>query len=202
MNNRVPKVLLAVADGVEEIETVTVLDVLRRAGAEVVVATVAATSVTVGDKNLQIATTHGLKLIADKNIRDCVDEDFALIVLPGGMPGAENLRNSKELVAMLQRQKKAGRWFAAICAAPVTVLHHHGLLDGGVKATCYPSMVKKLGLTSKETLAIVQQEVVVDVEHHCVTSQGPGTAMAFALKLVELLFDQAKAQQLAGLMLV
>lgn len=181
----VKKVLVAVANGVEDIEAISVVDVLRRAGAEVVIASV---------QKLQITTAHGIKLIADKLVSDCMADDFDLIVVPGGLPGAEYLRDSKELITLLKKQKTAGKWFAAICASPVMVLQHHGLLDG-VKATCYPALLMQL-----KTKDAALQKVVVD--GNCVTSQGPGTAMLFAVKLVELLFGKEKADALARSLLI
>lgn len=182
------KVLVAVADGVEEVEAISIIDVLRRIGADVVVASVG---------NLQITTSNGVKLVADQKIATCLADTFDLIALPGGMPGAEHLRDSRDLTKLLQRQKQDGKWYAAICASPAVVLHAHGLLDG-VKATCYPSMLNDLGDRAIENAA--QHKVVVD--KNCITSQGPGTALLFAIKLAEVLFGHAKARQLAGWMLV
>ncbi len=179
-------VLVPIAPGIEELEAVTIIDTLRRAGAEVVVASVA---------ELQVIASRGVKIIADKRISDCARLTFDLIVLPGGMPGAEHLRDSAELAAMLKAQQKAGRYFAAICASPAVVLQSHGLLEGR-QATCYPSLAEKLSGSSKASLA---SRVVVD--KNCVTSQGPGTALEFALKLIELLYSPAKAKEVAGPML-
>ena len=178
MNKMGKKVLIPIADGVEDIETVATADLLRRSGAEVVIAAV---------NKLLVTTAHGIKITADKLLSECVSEQFDLIALPGGMPGAEHLRDCPQLITMLKMQQQFGRWYAAICASPVVVLQHHGLLVGK-RATCYPSMQKQL-----ENLD--QARVVVD--GNCITSQGPGTAIEFALKLVELLFDKHKAEVLA-----
>jgi 4-methyl-5(b-hydroxyethyl)-thiazole monophosphate biosynthesis len=161
------KVLVALADGCEEMEAVCVIDVLRRAG----------------------AASRGVRLVADRLVSACADETFDLIVLPGGLPGAEHLRDSAELVAMLKRQQQQGRLYAAICASPAVVLQHHGLLAGR-RATCYPGFDSQL-----ENPAPPDERVVVD--ENCVTSSGPGTALEFALKLVELLYEPAKAQEVA-----
>lgn len=176
------RVLVAIADGSEELEAVTVIDVLRRAGAEVTVASVA---------DEQITASRGVKLVADAVIGDCVGKTYDLIVLPGGMPGAENLRDSRELAEMLKVQAKSGRYYAAICASPAVALQPYGLLEGK-KATCYPSLASKLGQ---------RQEARVVVDGNCITSQGPGTALEFGLKLAELLFGREKAQQVAEAML-
>jgi protein deglycase len=180
-------VLVPIAPGIEEIEAVTIVDVLRRAGAEVVVASVA---------DLQVVASRGVKLTADKRIADCARQSFDLIALPGGMPGAEHLRDCDDLALLLHQQHKAGRLYAALCASPAVVLHYHGLLEGR-QATCHPAFAEKL---TGSTRASIESRVVVD--QNCVTSRGPGTAMEFALKLVELLFGSAKANEIAAPMLV
>jgi 4-methyl-5(b-hydroxyethyl)-thiazole monophosphate biosynthesis len=173
-------VLVPVADGTEEIEAVTIIDVLRRAGAEVTVASV-------GD--LQITASRGVKLVADTRIADCVDKTYDLVVLPGGIPGAEHLRDDEDLRHILLRQRSQGRLFGAICAAPAVVLETHGLLQGRA-ATCHPNFAQRLGDPSA-----AQSNVVFD--QGCITSRGPGTAMAFSLKLVELLFGKEKMEAVA-----
>jgi 4-methyl-5(b-hydroxyethyl)-thiazole monophosphate biosynthesis len=179
------KILVPIADGTEEIEAVCIIDVLRRAGASVTVASV---------DELQVTASRGVKLVADKRIADCVDQTFDLVVLPGGMPGAEHLRDSKELKAILSRQKQEGRLYGAICASPAVVLQHHGLLDQR-RATCHPQFVGQL-----ENSDLVASRVAVDGT--CVTSRGPGTAIEFALKLVELLYSADKAEEVAAPMVV
>ena len=113
-----------------------------------------------------------------------------MVVLPGGIPGAEHLRDNTVLRQILQRQQGAGRMVGAICAAPAVVLEHHGLLRNR-KATCHPGHAKNLRDTSSS-----HRRVVVD--GNCITSQGPGTAMAFALKLVELLFGRQQMEAIAA----
>jgi 4-methyl-5(b-hydroxyethyl)-thiazole monophosphate biosynthesis len=176
------KVLVAIADGTEELEAVTIIDVLRRAEADVTVASVG---------NKQITASRGVKLVADTVISDCVDSVYDLIILPGGMPGAEHLRDSKELTEMLKTQADSGRLYAAICASPAVVLKPHGLLENK-KATCYPSLLSDLDKSE-------QAKVVVD--GNLITSQGPATALEFALKLVEMLFDKQKSREVAKAML-
>jgi 4-methyl-5(b-hydroxyethyl)-thiazole monophosphate biosynthesis len=183
--NMSKKVLVPVADGTEELEAVAIIDCLRRAGADLKVASV---------QNLQITTSRKIKITADCLLKDCVNETFDLIALPGGLPGAEHLRDCKDLIEMLKKQKDAGRLYAAICAVPAIVLEHHGLL-AGKKATCYPSFADKL-----KDKFVAGQSVVVD--GNCITSQGPGTALEFALKLVEVLFGAEKSKELAKAMVV
>ena len=177
------KILVAIADGTEELEAVTIIDVLRRAKADVTVASV-------GEK--QVVASRGVRLVADVLIADCAEQVYDLIVLPGGMPGAEHLRDSKALTELLKAQAKSSRYYAAICASPAVVLNHHGLLDNR-KATCYPSMLSQIS-------DIGEGKVIVD--GNCITSQGPGTALEFALKLVEILFGKEKAKEVAKAMLV
>lgn len=178
-------VLVPIANGTEEIEAVCTIDVLRRAGAQVTVVSV---------NELQVTASRGVKLVADRLIADCVGQTFDLIALPGGMPGAEHLRDSEELIKMLKKQQEQGRLYAAICASPAVVFQHHGLLIGK-KATCHPAFVEKL-----ENQEALENRVVVDGT--CVTSRGPGTAIEFALKLVELLFGEERSRKVAGPMLV
>ncbi len=178
------KVLVPIADGSEEIEAVCIIDTLRRAGAEVTVASV--------DK-LQVTASRGVKLVADTLIAGCANQTYDCIALPGGMPGAEHLRDSVPLIDLLKRQKQAGRLYAAICAAPAVVLRPHGLIDK-VSATCFPALQSKL-----DPAYASRERVVVD--GNCVTSQGPATAIEFALKLVELLFGPAKAKEVGSAML-
>lgn len=179
------KVLVPIADGIEEIESVCIIDVLRRAGAEVTVASV---------DGLEVTASRGVKLVADKLIYDCTAETYDLIALPGGMPGAEHLRDSKTLQQMLADQKQQGRLYSAICASPAVVLSSMGLLDDK-KATCHPAMADKL-----KCLEAKDSPVVTD--GNCITSRGPGTALEFALELVALLFDEERANAVAGPMLV
>ncbi|MDR4506863.1 MAG: DJ-1/PfpI family protein [Candidatus Brocadiaceae bacterium] len=179
------KVLVPIADGCEEIETACIVDVLRRADADVTVASVG---------KLQVTASRGMKLVADKLLSECVQHTYDLIVLPGGMPGAEHLRDSKELTHMLKRQQQDGRLYAAICASPAVVLQHHGLLAQR-KATVYPSFADHLGNTEA-----IDSRVVVDGD--CITSRGPGTALEFALKLVEMLYGEQKARDIARSLLV
>ncbi len=178
-------VMVPIADGTEEIEAVTLIDVLRRAGAEVTVASVNA---------LQVTASRGVKLVADCLIADCRDQSFDLVALPGGTPGAEHLRDNMVLKKLLIEQKASGRWYGAICAAPAVVLERHGLLQDR-RATCHPGFVEQLHDPSA-----AEQAVVVD--GNCITSRGPGTALHFSLTLVEMLFGKAKREAVAGPMVL
>ena len=126
----VMKVLVPIADDSEDIETACITDVLARAGAEV-------TTASVMDGRLQVKLARGLKGTADCAIADCVASKWDAICCPGGMPGAEHLRDSAPLKALLEAQATGGVT-AAVCASPAVVLATHGLLKDG-KGTCYPA---------------------------------------------------------------
>lgn len=176
-------VLIPIANGSEEVETVCIFSTLKRAGATVTIASV--------ETSLQVITSRGLKITADRFIDECAEMTFDLIACPGGMPGAIHLQNSKTLMDLLKKQRDSGRFFAGICSAPAVTFLPHGLLQG-YQATCYPAS----DFTEQFPAgSYVDAPVVVD--RHCVTSQGPGTALAFALQLVELLFDRKTRDQLA-----
>ena len=181
-------VLLAIDDGCEEIEAVTCIDVLRRAGVEVCVASAK-------NDSLQITASRGVKIVADQGLLECVDHTWDMIVLPGGMPGAKNLSENAALITRLKRQLDQGKWVAAICAAPAVILGEHQLIEGAT-ATCYPSFQNDF----KDKIERLSQNSVV-VDGNLITSQGPGTAMAFALKLVSVLMDQKKADEVAKALL-
>jgi protein deglycase len=179
-------VLVPIADGSEELEAVAIIDVLRRAGATVTVASV--------EETLEITASRRVRLIADAFINKCVEIDYDLIVLPGGIPGAEHLRDSAALTRILKRQKDAGRLYAAICASPAVVFAAHGLLDGR-RATCHPGFAERMPQPSDRNSRVV-------VDGNLITSQGPGTAIEFALTLVEALFGKEKREQVAGPMVL
>ncbi len=178
-------VLVAIAEGTEELEAVTIIDVLRRAEINVVVASV---------QELQVTCSRGVKLIADKKIDECMADHFDMVALPGGLPGADNLRDSEKLTELLNKQKEGNRYYAAICASPAVVFQTHGLLEQK-KATCYPAFVDHLSDTSESKSTVV-------VDGYCITSQAPGTALEFSLKLVELLSGFEIARDVAAAMLV
>jgi 4-methyl-5(b-hydroxyethyl)-thiazole monophosphate biosynthesis len=179
------QILVPIADGTEEIEAVTIINVLRRAGASVTVASV---------DGMTITASRGVKITADRLIDECQDEEFDMVVLPGGIPGAEHLRDSTILTSILQHHYDRKRWIGAICAAPAVVLAHHGQLAGKM-ATCHPGFADRLAPQNAST-----EPVVVDGK--VVTSRGPGTSMIFALTLVELLFGQKKAREVAEPMVI
>ncbi len=178
------KVLVPISDGIEELEAVGIIDTLRRAGADVTVASV---------DEKQITGSCGTIIIADKLIEDCVNEQYDLIVLPGGLPGAEHLRDSQILTNLLKKQAAEGRYYAAICASPVVVLQFHGLLDGK-KATAHPALADDLVIKDE-----IEKRVVVD--GNCITSRARGTVLEFAVRLIELLYNKSKAEEIKTAML-
>ncbi|PKM30485.1 MAG: DJ-1 family protein [Gammaproteobacteria bacterium HGW-Gammaproteobacteria-12] len=180
------RALIAVADGVEDLECVTLIDVLRRADVEVLVASI--------EERRMITCARGTRLTADAMLVDVLAQDFDLIVLPGGMPGAQHLADFEPLAERVRKQAKAGELFAAICAAPALALQSYGVLKQR-RMTCYPAFSDRLsGCT------FVDETVVVD--GNCITSQGPGTALAFALTLVEQLVGRGTRTEVAKAMLV
>jgi protein deglycase len=174
-------VLVPVAQGIEEMEAITIIDVLRRAGADVVVASV---------DDLTIKAARGIEFKADVLIKDCLGQSFDLIVLPGGIPGAENLKNSKELAELLKNQAAQKKLYGAICASPAVVLHALGLVTPGA-VTCHPGFAGQI-----EGGTVQDRNVVIDGP--CITSKGAGTALEFALTLVSQLFDDKVLADVKG----
>ena len=170
------KVYVFLAEGFEEIEGLTVVDLLRRANIETEMVSVM--------EGKQIKGSHGIKVTADSMFADVDFSDADLLVLPGGMPGTLNLGNHEGLCELLKKQYAEEKMIAAICAAP-SVFGQLGLLEGRV-ATCYPGFEEKL------TGATVNEKTVV-VDGHVVTAKGMGAAIDFSLKLIELLVDKETA---------
>ncbi len=176
-------VLIILAEGFEEIEAVTPIDVLRRAGVNVIVA---------GLEERQVKGSHGVELFAEILLKDYYKMPDA-VVLPGG-PGAERLGQSPAVKELVSRMQESGKLIAAICAAPAVVLAESGVLDGK-KATCYPGYEKYFGAGT----TFMKDRVVTD--GYIVTSRGPGTALEFSLELVRNLVDETTARTVAEKML-
>lgn len=166
-----PRVLVPLAPGCEELEAVTIIDLLRRAEIEVV---------TAGLDPGPITCSRGTVLVPDVDLDDVAEDHFDMVVLPGGQPGATHLDRDIRIHDLLARQAASDRWSAAICAAPA-VLASTGLLDGR-SATSFPGAVDA---DRYPEVKLVEQPVVIDGK--VITSRGPGTAMDFALQLIELL---------------
>lgn len=178
--------LVVIAPGSESLETVALVNVLRRAEVEVTVAAVGAATV-IAD-GLLVTGSLGVGLIASVTHAQVVRQTFDLIVLPGGEAGATVLGAYAPLIEQLQEQRRAHRWIAAICAAPALVLAPHGLLDGK-QATGYPDYRDAL-------LHYVDLPVVVD--GHTITGQSPASAVAFALTCIEKLLGDAARRAVAA----
>jgi 4-methyl-5(b-hydroxyethyl)-thiazole monophosphate biosynthesis len=163
-------ILIPIADGTEEIEAVTLIDVLRRANLVVTVASVS--------NEIKIEGANGITIEADMLITDCYRDDVDMIVLPGGWGGTDAFVASEKLQTMLKNMHSKNRLIGAMCAAPFA-LHTAGILPANY--TCYPSVEEKIGAPGY----ISDQKVVVD--GNIITSRGPGTAMCFALAIVKRL---------------
>lgn len=172
-------VYLFLANGFEEVEALCPLDLLRRAGVEV-------TTVGIGTDNP--CSSHGICVQAD--ISEIMYRDNApeMIILPGGMPGAENLDNSKTVNTAISCAVKRGAYIAAICAAPM-VLGKRGLLEGR-RATCFPGFEEYL------TGAVIEQNVGVVKDQNFITGKGMGVALEFGLTLVECLKGKDKSESI------
>jgi 4-methyl-5(b-hydroxyethyl)-thiazole monophosphate biosynthesis len=169
------RVIVPLVEGFEEIEALTIVDILRRA--EIDVATAA-----VGDN--PVTASHGVRVEADTSMAAARDDSgVELIALPGG-PGTGKLGESDAVRALAERLYNEGRWVTAICAAP-SVLSGFGLLEGR-QATSFPAVREKM-----EAAGVDYQEEVVVRDGPFITSRGPGTAMDFALTLVEVLEGRA-----------
>ena len=178
-------VLIPLAEGCEELEAVTLIDLLRRAGIEVTVA---------GLREGPITASRGVQLVPDATLTTVMDRTFDMVVLPGGLPGADHLDADPRIHRLLQRHIEEDRRIAAICAAP-KVLANAQLLNGR-KATCYPGCID-----ATQFAEVTFTGAPVDVDGPIVTSRGPGTAMDFALALIEVLKGpQARADVETALM--
>jgi len=174
------KALVVLADGFEDVEAVTAIDVLRRGGVEVVTAALAA--------GPEVRSAHGITMLADAPFSEAEKDDFDVIVLPGGGEGTENLRASRTLLERLRRQKEEGRFLAAICAAP-TVLVEAGVLEEDQHITCYP--------TCSVDLDRPCAGVPVVEDGNVITGQAPGASMLFALVVLKTLTDEKIAMKVA-----
>jgi 4-methyl-5(b-hydroxyethyl)-thiazole monophosphate biosynthesis len=172
-------VLVPLAAGCEELEAVTIIDLLRRAGVEVVSAGLAPGPV---------KASRGVVLLPDTDLDRALERDYDMIVLPGGGPGSEALARDARVQQALRRMAAAGKYTAAICAAPMA-LATAGLLENR-RATSYPGSLDDIPVKG---MTYLEESVVQDGK--VITSRGPGTAMDFALHLVELLAGKEKRAQ-------
>lgn len=172
-----PKVLIPLAQGCEEIEAVSVINILRRGGIE---------ALSAGLDAQPVKGSRGVMLIPDTTLDEALKHEFDMVVLPGGQPGTNNLKADPRIVALLKDMAKRGKYTCAICAAP-SVLAHAGLLEGKA-ATSFPGCLDDSSGAQLKNAAVVRDGKVI-------TSRGPGTAMDFALDLVEILAGKPQRDQ-------
>lgn len=173
------KVLFILAEGFEEVEAVTPIDMLRRAGIDVVAA---------GLSGIDIAGSHGITILADCEFAEVSGENFDAVVLPGGKAGAENLAASKEVINYLNDMFAKGALVAAICASPGVVLSKTKILSGK-KVTCFPGFEKHLPKDAKFS----DERVVVD--GNLITGKAAGAAAEFSSAIITYLLDKANADK-------
>lgn len=172
------KALIPLVEGFEDIEAVSIIDVLRRGGVKVVTAAV--------DGAPTVLSSHGVRLSVDAAFADVAEADYDAIILPGG-PGTDRLK-VPAVLERLQRQKEEGRLICAICAAPL-VLVEAGVLDEGQHVTCYPTCIPDLDRPSANVPVVADGNVI--------TGQAPGAALLFALVVLQALLGDAVAQKVA-----
>ncbi|NLZ69947.1 MAG: DJ-1/PfpI family protein [Clostridiaceae bacterium] len=179
-------VLFLLADGFEEIEALATLDACRRAGLNCVTASIMPTNIVRG--------AHDIRVTSDANLADeqVAATDWALIVLPGGMPGSTNLRDDERVIKLLQKTAAAGKYIAAICAAPI-VLARAGLIEGK-RLTSYPGFAEQLP-------GAIYVEDAVCQDDRLITARGPALALPFAFKIIEVLCGKNVADEVAAGML-
>lgn len=178
------EILVPLAEGFEEIEAVTIIDILRRAGHSVTTASL---------KNKTVTGSHSIQITADTIISELRHEQFGAIVLPGGMPGSVNLRDHDRVMSFIQRIYAAGGITAAVCAAPIA-LGRSGILDKK-KFTCFPGDEKEIPLSQ-----YTGEDVTVDGK--IVTGKSAGVTALFTLKIVELIDGKEKAATLKERMFI
>lgn len=175
-------VLVPLAQGCEEIEAITVIDILRRGGITVVSA---------GLDTQPVRASRGAVLIPDTTLESALEQSYDMVVLPGGQPGSNNLKADARILSLLNNMAQQDKYIAAICAAP-SVLATAGLLDGK-RATSFPGALDAFPKVQQQAVAVVE-------DGKFITSRGPGTAMDFALLLLERLAGVAKRKEVeAGL---
>ena len=179
------KILVPIAPGTEEMEAITIIDIMNRAGYQVTVASADF------EGSLSMKASRGVTLTADCKLVDIADEEFDLIALPGGVDGSEIFRDSTLLVEMVKQQKYDGRWMAAICAAPALVLQSHQIYAEALM-TCHPSFQDHI---PKEKWR--DKRVTIDMTDKLITSQGPGSALEFAMEIIIQLSGKAHAWSIA-----
>lgn len=176
------KIAIFLADGFEEIEGLTVVDICRRSGLELDMVSI--------NGRLEVKGSHGIDVKADKIIQDIQKDDYNMLVLPGGKVGTENLEKCDNLLDLIGYYYGAGKYIAAICAAP-SIFAHRGFLMGR-RATCHPTFEAEL-----EKNGAICTRSQVEIDSGIITGQGMGASIAFALAIAGLLAGQEKADKVA-----
>lgn len=179
------RILVPIAPGTEEMEAITIIDILTRADYQVTVASADFSG------QLTMKASRGVTLTADCTLVDIADEEFDAVVLPGGLGGAQVFRDSTVLIEIIKQQKYDGKLVAAICASPAVVLQHHDLYPGALM-TCHPNFQSDIPENVWRT-----KRVTFDVNHNLLTSQAPGTALEFAIEIIIHLSGKPFAKQIA-----
>ena len=173
------RALIPLADGFEEIEAVSIIDVLRRGGVEVV-------SASIHDRK-DVRGAHGIVMDADRLLSDVIDEDYDVIVLPGGGEGTANLKSCAVLIERIRRQRAEHRFLAAVCAAPTVLVEAEVL--GNEHVTCYPTCQMELDRPWRNAPVVADGFII--------TGQAPGSALLFALVVLQLVFSDSAAKKVA-----
>ena len=179
------KIAVIMANGFEEIEAVTPIDILRRGGIEVVIS---------GVGNTLIRGSHGIGIECNTTVKELDPADFDGVVIPGGLPGATNIAESGESNIFIEKMYADNKLIAAICASPSVVLSPLKILDGKI-STGYPGSEKDFS----NFVELKTDKVVVD--GNIITSKGPGTAASFSFAILEYLAGAEKTESVAGSML-
>lgn len=181
------KALLVYANGSEDLEITAPADILSRGGVKVVRAALS-------DAGTEVTLAHGTKVVCDVRLADVLDQDFDIIVIPGGYEGSLACRDCAPLIDRLKKQQSEGKWLAAICAAPGFVLASHGLIGDSVQATGYPGCTD--GIKN-----LVSAGVCRDAPAKLITGKGPAYAYDFAFAILEELAGAAKTAEVKAGML-
>lgn len=177
------KVAVLLAEGFETIEALTTVDIMRRAGVE---------CSTFGTKSTEVTTSHSITIKADKLLNDEIYE-YDIVVLPGGMPGAVNLRDDENVNKIVKKFYEEGKIVAAICAGPIT-FGKLGIVNGK-NATCYPGFDNELvGCNYKEELVVVDGNVI--------TGRGPAAAVPFAFEILKHIVPEKVEELQKGMLFI
>ena len=189
------KVIVLLAEGFEEVEAITPVDYLRRAGIEVTVAAVGTKLPAVkGSHSIQVSADAALETLLKENKLDPSSWDGA--VIPGGLPGADNLAASREAGAFITAMAGAGKWIFSICAAPARVLSPLGLLKGK-NFTCFPGEEEKVVAPGSASAGAKWKQDRVVVDGNLITSRGAGSAGEFACAIISAMINEAEGKKMA-----